>query len=123
MGRYAEYVARQVMTDYGRVTVARGTQIVRHIPDFLLRSSNGIRVWVEVKWNLPWQTGQALTRLVGQVTEAWSTKKGQVVVWTLREPTLRQLQLVHTHLGALAARTQFVHGVEGLYRWLRFYFG
>ena len=123
MGVYAQTVARQVIVRYGRVTIAQGRQIINRIPDYLLTASNGLKAWLEIKWNLPSRSGEALTRLVGQVTEAWQTGKGQVVVWSLREPTLQQIRLVHGHLGVLASKTQFVHGVSGLYQWLHLYFG
>jgi len=49
--------------------------------------------------------------------------QGQVVVWSLRLPSLAQLKAVYEALGSDASRVQFVYGVEGLYRWLQLYFG
>lgn len=45
----------------------------------------------------------------------------QVVVWTLKEPTMAQVRLVLAQTNN--AQIQFVHGVEGLYNWTRLYFG
>lgn len=62
-----------------------------------------------------------MDRLVGQVNAATASNQGQVVVWTLKEPTQAQVRLVTTQIGN--SQVQFVHGVEGLYNWIRLYFG
>lgn len=49
--------------------------------------------------------------------------QGQVVVWSFRAPAAGQLNSIQTELGDAAGRVQFVHGIEGLYNWIKFYFG
>jgi hypothetical protein len=64
-----------------------------------------------------------MTRLVNQATSAIATGRGQVVVWTLREPTGAQVTLLTQELGPTAGQVQIVHGVHGLVSWLQLYFG
>jgi hypothetical protein len=63
-----------------------------------------------------------MNRLVAQLNTAVSANQGQVVLWTYKLPTTGEVQLVHQQLGAQASRVQFVNGVDGLYRWIEFYF-
>ena len=52
-----------------------------------------------------------------------SGKASQVVIWTLKSPGVAQVRLALNALGDLANKVQFVDGVEGLYKYLEFYFG
>ncbi len=98
--------------------VRRGNRVI----DFVVRYGNRI-AQIEVKYGLPYRTGPALTRLVGQVEAAAAHGEGQIVLWTLRAPTAEQVSLVAKNLGANATRVQFVNSVEGLFQWARIYFG
>lgn len=124
-GKLAESAARQVLGLHPSMIVNTGRAIItgsgRRVIDFFLEVGNS-SAWLEVKYSLP-RAGEALSRLVGQVQSALSSGQGQVVVWSLREPTLRQLQIVYQAIGQQAGRVQFVHGVEGLFRWMQLYFG
>jgi hypothetical protein len=61
--------------------------------------------------------------MAGQVRNALeSARAAQVVVWSLKEPTVRQVTTVLNTIGAESNNVQFVHGVDGLYQYLEFYF-
>ena len=96
----------------------------RRVIDFYVRAKDGVsNLLIEAKYSLP-NGGAALSRLVGQVSNAVASgKANQVVVWTLKSPTVQQVQNVYNALGSLATQVQFVDGVEGLYKYLEFYFG
>jgi len=125
-GRFAENTANQVIrlvqssvTNLGvQENVQRGSRFI----DFELRY--GQRVMdLEVKYKLADTAGKALTRMVSQAESSIAAGEAQTVIWTFKEPTLQELQLVTTQLGAAASRVQFVNGVDGLLRYIQLYFG
>ena len=126
IGRFAQTAAHEVLVFYQSIRpgfeILAQRQTGARVIDFFVRFGNRA-AWIEVKYALPWRAGEPLTRLVGQVQAAAAAAEGQVVLWTLRPPSVGQVKLVLDHLGQSAARVQFVHGIEGLYRWLLFYFG
>jgi RHS repeat-associated protein len=135
IGAYTQNIGRQVIELFARINTEVVSEEVeeevpvifqgtRRVIDFYVQSKDGLRsLLIEAKYSLP-RGGEALSRLVGQVTNSiGSGRASQVVVWTLREPTIRQTQNVINVLGGLATQVQFVHGVEGLYRYLELYFG
>ena len=134
LGAYAERVARQVVTIYnsaGSALVELELGVLRlgrvkYVPDFLLRSASGLRVaLLEVKWNLPWaRTSAAMLRLVEQVRFGLqSGVTSEVVVWSLKYPTVAQTELLRRTLGINYQFVRVVHGVNGLFLWLNQYFG
>ncbi len=49
--------------------------------------------------------------------------RGQAVVWSLREPTLATLSRIEAAVGSqIFNEVVFVHGVPGLYQYLKLYF-
>jgi hypothetical protein len=118
-----ELVSQEIEEDVNIAEKGLGRQI-----DFIVRSaeaSDGTakEILMEVKYSLPRAAGRQLARLVNQLNNALTTGRGQVVVWSLQQPGLQQLKLLYNALGPKAASVQFVSGVEGLYRYLEFYFG
>jgi RHS repeat-associated protein len=96
----------------------RGSRVI----DFTLQY--GQRVMdLEAKYKLPSQTGEALSRLVAQAQASIAAGQAQTVIWTLKEPTLQELQLVTQQLGSAASKVQFVNGIDGLARYMAFFFG
>ena len=79
--------------------------------------------WIEMKFGLPWKWGEPLTRLVDQAKQALATGEGEVVIWTLREPVIRQLTLLKDALGNDATRVRVISGVQGLGQYLFEMFG
>jgi hypothetical protein len=77
---------------------------------------------LEVKYKLPSRAGEALTRLIGQAQASVAAGEAQTVIWTFKEPTLQEVQLV-TELGAAASKVQFVNGVDGLLQYIAAFFG
>jgi hypothetical protein len=74
------------------------------------------------KYSLP-TGGNALARLAGQVNNSiQSGLANQVVVWSLRQPSLTQVRAVVNALGAQASQVQFVDGVQGLFQYLQLYY-
>jgi hypothetical protein len=92
--------------------------------DFFVKAKDGVsNLLIEAKYGLP-RSGPALARMVGQLTNAiGSGKARQVVIWTLKEPAAWQVGNAINALGDLAPQVQFVHGIEGLWNYLEFYFG
>ena len=77
---------------------------------------------IEAKYSLP-RGGEALARLGRQAANGLQSGKAQdFVVWTLKQASTSQVKVVLDELGEYATRVQFVEGVEGLYRFLEFYF-
>jgi hypothetical protein len=91
--------------------------------DFFVRAKDGVsNLLIEAKYSLP--RGAALERLSGQLRNALASgRANQVVVWTLRSPGIQQVQNAYTALGDIATKVQFVDGVEGLWKFLSFYYG
>lgn len=79
--------------------------------------------WIEMKFGLPWKWGEPLTRLTDQLRQALATGEGEVVLWSLKEPVVRQLSLLKHALGNDYARVRLVHGVQGLGQWLSEFIG
>jgi hypothetical protein len=132
VGRYAQDIARRIISivsqDFQEIErVDEEVEVLaansRRVIDFLLRTKDGARdLLIEAKYSLP-RTGEALTRLVGQMRTAIDSGTArQVVVWTLRPPSIAQIRTVITALGDKASQVQFVEGVQGLYDYLVFYF-
>ena len=121
LGVQVQNAAQNVMMLFPRLNVATQVPLANRIIDFSLRARNQVAL-LETKYKLPAQIGESMTRLVGQLNTAVAARQGQVVIWTYKEPTLAELQLLYQQLGAQAARVQVVHGLQGLYNWIQFYF-
>ena len=121
LGRYAESVAAKVFTLLPQIAVlSRDFVVGTRKLDFLLNAGQSL-VYLEVKFSLPSRAGAAVARIAGQIQAGLATGN-QMVVWSLRAPSTAQLRRVADAVGLDAAsRVQFVHGVEGLYRWAQFY--
>jgi RHS repeat-associated protein/uncharacterized repeat protein (TIGR01451 family) len=135
VGLYAQTTARQIIQLFTQINseqvyeeIEEDVPIIfqntRRVIDFFVRAKDGLNdLLIEVKYGLPRVSGPALTRLVGQITNAiGSGRASRVVIWTLRSPGSSQLRLTLNALGDLAQKVQFVDGVEGLYKYLEFYF-
>ncbi len=120
LGQRSEQFAEAVLALKPNLTVTRNIPVANRFIDFFVK--NGERTaFIEVKYSLPSKVGPSMTRLVGQVNSAASSNQGQVVLWTLKEPTQNQVRLVVSQVNN--SQVQFVHGVEGLYKWIHLYFG
>jgi RHS repeat-associated protein len=98
----------------------------RRVLDFWLTAGNRVAV-LEVKYGLPRAVGPALTRLVGQLRTAATAEEAvrngaQVVLFTFRAPTVAQMALLESQLGASAGFVQHVSGLLGLIQWVRLFF-
>jgi RHS repeat-associated protein len=122
LGKVAERAAGQILSLHPRVIIDTGVRFGNRVLDFVARVGDDVAI-IESKYSLPIAEGESLTRLVGQVNQAVSSGAGQVVLWSLKDPTMAQLRLTFQALGATAQRVQFVSGVEGLFRWMQLYFG
>jgi RHS repeat-associated protein len=120
LGEKAEQFAEAVLALKPDLLVTRNPAVANRFIDFFVRL-NDRAAFIEVKYSLPARLGPSMDRLVGQVNAAVNSNQGQVVVWTLKEPTLAQVRLVLAQTNN--AQVQFVHGVEGLYNWIYLYFG
>jgi RHS repeat-associated protein len=126
LGRYAQARASDVLYFYQRVNpdltveeeVAAGAKVV----DFLLRSRQVVW-WLEAKYGLPWRAGEALTRMGNQLRAAIATGRGEVALWAMRAPTSAQQELLKKELGNDAHRVRLIHGIEGLWEFLKQVFG
>jgi RHS repeat-associated protein len=123
LGDYAEKTAMEVFSLFkgSGLNYEPGYRIGKRVIDFLVNLGDKFAT-IEVKWGLPRVLGPAMTRLVGQVNAMVGTGKGQAVLWTLREPTKQQLNLVISQLGEAANHVQLIHGVVELFHWIRFFF-
>ena len=95
----------------------------RRVIDLLVRSKDAI-ARIEVKYQLPKQTGSASTRLIGQMQTSVSNS-GQTVLFSFKEPEIRTLLRVVEELekaGVPARSIQFVNGYRGLAQWFALYF-
>jgi RHS repeat-associated protein len=129
LGRIAERAGQEVLHLYGtyntRFSFGPGGDLPngRNIDNFLALGQSA-RWLLEIKHNLPWRAGEALTRLVEQVQGALATGRGQVAVWSLKNPTDAQKRLLERTLGAADyARIRLVSGVQGLWEFLTKEFG
>jgi RHS repeat-associated protein len=130
LGEVAENVAYKVITlnpdlvsEEIEEDVAVAEEGIGRSVDFFVRGTQVARqLFLEVKYGLPYKAGPALTRLTAQLQNALDTGRGRVVLWTLKDPGLAQINLVLQTLGSKASEVQFVSGVEGLYRFLELYF-
>jgi len=120
LGEKSERFAEAVLALKPGLIVDRNIPVANRFIDFFVRLGDRT-AFIEVKYSLPSRLGPSMDRLVGQVNAATASNQGQVVVWTLKEPTQAQVRLVTTQIGN--SQVQFVHGVEGLYNWIRLYFG
>lgn len=88
IGRYAETIARQVLSMANGIGQLSNLPVGRSVIDIWGQYSGRLFA-LEVKYALP-TNGAALARLVKQMQDAltWAqTSGGQVVVWSFREPT------------------------------------
>lgn len=129
LGAVVERIAIETFELFPRIAVGTA-QLVQRALDFSLRFAQRFAL-VEVKYAIP-RGFAAFTRLVEQLTEAvqelprlqGAAQEAQVVLWTYKEPALVALRRLNESLGpGVASRVQIVHGVHGLYHWIRFYFG
>jgi RHS repeat-associated protein len=120
LGENAERFAEAVLAMKPNLIVERNLPVANRFIDFFVRLGDR-SAFIEVKYSLPAKLGPSMDRLVAQVTAATNSNQGQVVVWTLKEPTMAQVRLVLAQTNN--AQVQFVHGVEGLYNWIHLYFG
>jgi RHS repeat-associated protein len=123
LGDYAESLAMDVMSLFRSGVIVRGIEMGKSVIDFSFRIGTRIAN-IEVKWSLPSSEGGSLTRLVNQANNmvAYGASNAQAVIWSVREPTARAIDTVSQALGANMDKIQFVNGVEGLYKWIEFYF-
>lgn len=90
--------------------------------DWLLKNGDDL-MYLEAKYSLSEKVGP-LTRLAGQITGALEEDNGQVVVWSLKEPTQQALMALQTQIGQEAfKRVVFVNGVRPLFEYIGKYFG
>ncbi len=118
----AYQVIRIVETSAANLRIVENIQRGTRFIDFSLQYGQRL-MDLEVKYKLPSRTGEALTRLVSQAQSSVAVGKAQTVIWTLKEPTLQEVQLVTRQLGEAASKVQFVHGVDGLLQYIALYFG
>jgi hypothetical protein len=125
----ASKTAQQVFALFPRLQTSPNaiiqTPAGRRVIDFALnfgsKSAN-----FEIKYKLPASAGDALTRLTGQISAMVSQSAAgqQAVVWTMKEPTMTEVQLIQKSIGPTTfGQVQFVHEVEGLFQWIQLYFG
>jgi RHS repeat-associated protein len=119
IGRYAEVVAEDVLLAYQRFSPAleyitnkrAGSSVI----DFFLKFGERT-AWLEIKYGLPSKAGSALTRLGNQIQAAAAAGEGEVILWSLREPTAAQLRLVGAEVAGTGVR--IISGVQALSNWL-----
>jgi RHS repeat-associated protein len=128
LGALAQRIALQVIQIFPQIQVGTA-QLLQRALDYSLRFGQRFAL-MEVKYAIP-RGAQAFSRLVAQLTEAvqelprlqGAAQEAQVVLWTYKEPTFAAVRKLYETLGpSVASRVQFVGGVDGLFRWLRFYF-
>jgi len=121
MGIYAQNAAYNVMSLFPSAVIDRGIRFGSRIIDFSMRIGSRVAN-IEVKWGLPAKVGDSMTRMVGQAQEMIKTGQ-QAVIWSLRAPSAQQLDLAAKEMGPVTFnQVQFVHGIDGLYNWIKFYF-
>jgi len=87
---------------------------------------------LEIKYKLPSRAGEVLNRLTSQI-KTYETAAQQfaaqqagvtarVIVFTFKEPTMKELELILNKLGPSANAIQFGHGLIGVAQWFRFFF-
>ena len=125
LGRYTEGVVRTILNLNPRLNliVRNFNTVGKRSVDFYLKSKDGLSALLEVKYTLARAGTTSFTRMINQLNAAVQTGQGQVVLWSLREPPIVAVEEALIALGPNAARVQFVHGVEGLYKWMQFFFG
>lgn len=123
IGQRASDTVQAVFEMFPDLEVAPQTPIGGRIIDFTLRYGSRIAN-LEVKYKIPARAGDALDRLVGQISAMVAQAGQQAVVWTMKEPTIREMELLQRQLGCTAfSQTQFVSGVCGMVRWIGLHFG
>jgi len=91
--------------------------------DYLIKVRGHIAK-IEVKYKLPSRAGKQLDHLIGQM-QTFTTQPGKQVLFTFKEPTIQELQLVTKSLesaGVSANSIQFVNGYRGLAQWFALHF-
>jgi RHS repeat-associated protein len=125
LGQRVNDFATQVMGLLPMIQRTANTPIGQRLIDFELRYGEKIAN-VEMKYSIPAKQGASFDRLLGQIN-AMVTRVPvgqQPVVWTLKEPSNADLNRIYQAVGPAAFnQTQFLHGVEGLYYWMKLYFG
>ena len=77
---------------------------------------------LEVKYNIPDKLGGAFTRLSNQIINMVNST-GQAVVWSLNKPSAADVERVRNAVGPInSRRVDFVHGIFGLYQYLKTFF-
>jgi RHS repeat-associated protein len=123
LGAFAENTFRQILALRPDIVVNLGPKVSNRVIDFCLQSGNKVAI-VEVKYGLPWRRGDSLARLVDQLTKVSANRQDQLVLWTLKEPTIQQINLLRQQLNPqVLSRVKLVHGVDDLWRWLTKFFG
>lgn len=123
IGQQTQQYALQIIRLFPRIRIGDPRQLGQRLYDYTLNLGPKV-AQLEVKYSLPRAAGDALNRLVGQMTAMVQTGQGQAVVWSLRAPTSAQLSLIKAQVAPhIFQQVQFVHGVDGLYQWLKLYFG
>ena len=126
VGATAQSFGYQVVQQIQRLAPALRVEFdvtrLNRVIDYTLRMG-GRAMDLEMKYRLPDRAGQAVDRLVSQVQASISAGEGQTVIWSLKEPTLQEIRFVMRELGNSASSVQFVDGVEGLFNYIRLYFG
>ena len=97
-----ELIAQEIQEDVNVAESGIGKQI-----DFVVRSAESAAeasktFLIEVKYALPRVPSEQLTRMASQVNNAVATGIGKVVLWSLQQPTIQQIKLAYSAIGANA---------------------
>jgi predicted AAA+ superfamily ATPase len=142
IGRSLYNLGMAVQNSVGQILARTATAGVKVKEQIVLVGQNGTRVidflakagqriaYIEVKYKLPSKGGEQLERLSGQISTASThaealAKAGnnvRVVIYTFKEPTVREIELLTEKLGPEVGNVQLVHGFLGLVNWLKFFF-
>lgn len=111
----------------GGATVDAGIKVFgpggSRVIDFVAKAGQRV-AWIEVKYKLPSRGGDSLTRLAGQMQSGSASATGgqQMVLFTFKEPTIAEMELVLNAIGPTKNPIQFVSGFQGLMNWMAMYF-
>jgi len=123
IGTRTQQLANAVLQSFPRLQVLQNQPVGRRFIDFIVRRGDRV-AQIEVKYSIPQRTGDAFTRLCSQIQEMVASGQGQAVVWSMRPPTVAQLNRIMNTVGPeIYNATQFCHGFEGLVGFIRLYFG
>ncbi|MEO5959064.1 MAG: RHS repeat-associated core domain-containing protein, partial [Opitutaceae bacterium] len=121
LGVAAQNAAQSVLMLFSKLNLTAQIPVANRVIDFALRVGNQVAL-LEAKYKIPLGVGDSMNRLVGQLNAGISSGQGQVVLWTFKEPTVAEVERLYAQMGAQAAQVQLIHGMEGLYKWVQFFF-